>query len=215
MIIDPSDSRVVAGPVPYQVLTAVVIPRPIGFISSISRSGMVNLAPFSFFNAVCGTPPMVMFAAMNRNPAKDSLTNVRETGDFVANAVSREIAEKMNLTAGDYPHGVNEFDVAGLTAIPSDLVRAPRLLESPVNMECRVRQIINAGPNSAETYLVLGEVVRFHVRDTVIGPDGVIDPGKLDLVGRLGGTSYVSIKDRFDLIRPVINPAEWQDKIAR
>jgi flavin reductase (DIM6/NTAB) family NADH-FMN oxidoreductase RutF len=212
MIIDP---KTVSAPIAYQVLTGAVIPRPIGFISSISKSGVVNLAPFSFFNAVCGEPPMVIFAPMNRNPTKDTLINVRETMEFVANIVSREIAEKMNLTSGDYPYGVSEFEVAGLTPVPSDLVRPPRVLESPVNMECKVHQIIEVSSKPWGGSLVLGEVVRFHVRDSIIDKDLFIDPDKLDPIARMGGPSYSTIHDRFDMIRPVINPADWKDKAAK
>ncbi len=211
MIIDP---KTIPVPIAYQVLTSVVIPRPIGFISSISNAGLVNLAPFSFFNAVCGEPPMVMFAPVNRNPSKDTLINVRETGEFVVNIVSREIAEKMNLTAGDYPYGANEFEIAGLTAAPCEVVRPPRVLESPVNMECKVHQIIEVSSQSWGGHLILGEVVRFHVRDSIIDKDMFVDPDKLHAVARLGGPSYSTTKDRFDMIRPVIDRANWKPRTA-
>jgi flavin reductase (DIM6/NTAB) family NADH-FMN oxidoreductase RutF len=206
MIIDP---KTIPAPIAYQVLTGAVIPRPIGFISSISKSGLVNLAPFSFFNAVCGEPPMVIFAPMNRKPVKDTLINVKETGEFVANIVSRDIAEQMNITAGDYPYGVNEFEVSGLTPLPCNLVRPPRVKESPVNMECKVQQIIEVSSKPWGGHLVLGEVVLFHVRDDIIDRDLFIDPDKLNPIARMGGPSYSTIKDRFDMIRPVINPEDW------
>lgn len=204
VIIDPQS---IPAPVAYRVLTGAIIPRPIGFISSISTAGDVNLAPFSFFNAVCAEPPMVMFATTNRDPAKDTLVNVTETGDFVVNIVSREIAEKMNLTAGDYPRGANEFGIAGLTAVPGDLVRPPRVLESPVNMECKVRQIIQVSSKPWGGHLILGEVVRFHVRDSIIDGDLLIDSAMLDAIGRISGPSYSTIRDRFDMIRPAIDLA--------
>jgi len=207
MVIDPKS---IPAPIAYQVLTGAVIPRPIGFISSISNAGLVNLAPFSFFNAVCGEPPMVIFAPMNRNPSKDTLINVTETGEFVANIVSRDIAEQMNLTAGDYPYGANEFEISGLTAVPSDLVRPPRVLESPVNMECKVHQIINVSSKPWGGHLILGEVVRFHVRDSIIDKNMFIDPDKLDPVARMGGPSYSTIKDRFDMVRPMIDRNTWK-----
>ena len=207
MIIDPTT---ISPPMVYRVLTGAILPRPIGFISSISSAGAVNLAPFSFFNAVCAEPPMLLFAATNRSPAKDTLVNAGETGEFVANIVSREIAGRMNLTGGDYPHGANEFEIAGLTAVPSDLVRAPRVLESPVNMECKVHQIIEASSKPWGGQLVLGEVVRFHVRDSIIDKDLFIDPGELDAIGRMSGTSYSTIRDRFDMIRPSIDAAQWK-----
>ena len=139
MIIDP---QAVSASLAYQLLTTTVIPRPIGFISSLSPEGVANLAPFSFFNAVCGEPPMIMFAASNRQPLKDTLRNVHAMREFVVNIVSEEIVEQMNLTAADYAPHVSEFDVCGLTPVPSDLVRPPRVLESPVNLECRVHNII-------------------------------------------------------------------------
>lgn len=201
MIIDP---HTVSGSVCYQLLTGAVIPRPIGFISSISMDGISNLAPFSFFNAVCGEPPMVMFSASNRHPQKDTLRNVTATREFVVSIVSEEIAEQMNLTAGDYSPDVSEFDIAGLTAIPSDLVKPPRVLESPVNMECKVHDIIQVSQKSLGGSVVIGEVVRFHVRDSIIDKDMFIDPDKLKPVARLGGPSYSRIRDRFDMIRPAV-----------
>ncbi len=209
MVIDPKD---VSAPIAYQILTGAVIPRPIGFISSISASGCVNLAPFSFFNAVCGEPPMVIFAPMNRKPPKDTLLNVQETGEFVANIVNREIAEKMNVCSGDYPYGANEFEICGLTAVPSDLIRPPRVKESPVNMECKVRQIIEVSSKPWGGHLILGEVIRFHVRDSIIDKDLFIDPDKLDPIARMGGPSYSTIHDRFDMIRPVIDRDNWKQE---
>ena len=201
MIIDP---HTVSGSVAYQLLTGAVIPRPIGFISSISVEGIANLAPFSFFNAVCGEPPMVMFAASNRHPQKDTLRNVTATREFVVSIVSEEIAQQMNLTAGDYSPDVSEFEIAGLTPIPSDLVKPPRVLESPVNMECKVHDIIQVSQKPLGGSVVIGEVVRFHVRDSIIDKDMFIDPDKLKPVARLGGPSYSRIRDRFDMIRPVV-----------
>jgi flavin reductase (DIM6/NTAB) family NADH-FMN oxidoreductase RutF len=190
----------------YTVLTGAIIPRPIGFISSISADGHVNLAPFSFFNAVCGEPPMVIFAPMNRNPPKDTLLNVKATGEFVVNIVSESIAEQMNLTAGDYPPNVNEFEVSKLTPVPSQLVRPPRVAESPVNMECKVRQIIELSDKPWGGHLILGEVLLFHVYDEII-VDSVnyfIDPDKLSAIGRMGGPQYSKIHDRIEMVRPVI-----------
>jgi flavin reductase (DIM6/NTAB) family NADH-FMN oxidoreductase RutF len=201
VIVDP---KLVPAPIAYQILTGSVIPRPIGFISSISAEGIVNLAPFSFFNAICGEPPMVMFCPMRRRPPKDTLLNVTATREFVANIVSREMAEAMNLTAGEYTAEVNEFEVSGLTPVASQMVRPPRVAESPVSMECKVTQIIEVSEKPWGGSLVIGEVVLFHVRDNIIGKDMVIDPGKLNPVARLGGPSYSTVKDRFDMIRPAI-----------
>ena len=201
VIIDP---QTVPVSIAYQVLTSAVVPRPIGFISSLSPEGVANLAPFSFFNAVCGEPPMIMFSASNRHPLKDTLRNVHAMREFVVNIVSEEIVQAMNLTAGDYAPDVSEFDVSGLTPVPSDLVRPPRVLESPVNMECRVHDIVEVSARPMGGSIVIGEVVRFHVRDSIIDKDMFIDPDKLNPVARLGGPSYSRIRDRFDMLRPVV-----------
>jgi len=201
VIIDP---QAVSASLAYQLLTTTVIPRPIGFISSLSPEGVANLAPFSFFNAVCGEPPMIMFAASNRQPLKDTLRNVHAMREFVVNIVSEEIVEQMNLTAADYAPHVSEFDVCGLTPVPSDLVRPPRVLESPVNLECRVHNIIEVSSKPMGGSVVIGEVIRFHVQDSIIDKDMFIDPEKLKPVARLGGPSYSRIRDRFDMLRPAV-----------
>jgi flavin reductase (DIM6/NTAB) family NADH-FMN oxidoreductase RutF len=201
VIIDP---QAVPVAIAYRLLTSAVIPRPIGFVSSLSPEGVANLAPFSFFNAVCGEPPMVMFCTANRLPLKDTLLNVRATREFVVNIVSEEIAQQMNLTAADHPPHVSEFGISGLTPIPSDLVKPPRVLESPVNMECRVHDIIEVSAKPMGGSIVIGEVVRFHVRDSIIDKEMFIDPDKLNPVARLGGPSYSRIRDRFDMVRPVV-----------
>jgi len=201
VIIDP---KTIPAPIAYQILTGAVIPRPIGFISSVSTEGVVNLAPFSFFNAICGEPPMVMFCPMNRRPPKDTLLNVTATREFVANIVSREIAEAMNLTAADYAFEINEFDVSGLTPMPSQIVKPPYVKESPVSMECKAVHIIELSDKPWGGTIIIGEVVLFHVRDSIIDKDLFIDPDKLDPIARMGGPSYSTIKDRFDMIRPVL-----------
>jgi flavin reductase (DIM6/NTAB) family NADH-FMN oxidoreductase RutF len=198
------DPKTVPASISYQLLTATVIPRPIGFISSISAAGIVNLAPFSFFNAICGEPPMIMFCPVNRRPQKDTLLNVQTTREFVANIVTEEIAQQMNLTAGDYAPDVSEFDICGLTPVASDIVKPPRVLESPVNMECKVFDIIEVSDKPGGGSVVIGEVVRFHVLDSMISKDMIIDPQGLHPIGRLGGSSYIHVHDRFNMIRPVI-----------
>ena len=201
MIIDP---QAVPVSIAYQILTSAVVPRPIGFISSLSPEGVANLAPFSFFNAVCGEPPMIMFCTANRHPLKDTLRNVQTLGEFVVNIVSEEIAQQMNLTAGDYAPDISEFEVSGLTPVPSDLVQPPRVLESPVNLECRVHEIMKISDKPMGGSIVIGEVIRFHVRDSIIDKDMFIDPDKLKPIARLSGPSYSRIRDRFDMIRPVV-----------
>lgn len=198
MIIDPASVPYTTS---YKLLIGSIVPRPIGFISTISAEGGYNVAPFSFFNAICGEPPVVCFACGNRTPPKDSLANVRATGEFVVNIVSEEIAEKMNACSGDYPAGVDEFAISGLTPVKSDLIRAPRVLESHVNMECKVMQIIEVSTLPRGGSLVIGEVVRFHVDDSIVD-NFRIDPEKLKAVGRMGGDGYSRTRDRFEMPRP-------------
>jgi len=199
VIIDPASIPAANA---YKILIGAIVPRPIGFISTVSSGGVFNLAPFSFFNGVCGDPPVVCFAPNARTPRKDTLVNIQATGEFVVNIVSEEIAEQMNLCSGNYPPEVDEFRVSGLTPVASDIVRPPRVLESHVNMECKALQVIEVSTRPWGGSLVLGEVVRFHVDDAIIDSRFRIDPDKLRAIGRMGGTSYTRTRDRFDMIRP-------------
>jgi flavin reductase (DIM6/NTAB) family NADH-FMN oxidoreductase RutF len=185
----------------YKLLIGSIVPRPIAFVSTVSPEGTRNLAPFSFFNAVCANPPVVTFASGVREPPKDTLANVRATGEFVVNIVTEEIAEKMNLTAGEYPHGVDEFAIAGLTPVPSVLVKPPRVGESPVNMECKLIQIVDISTRPLGGSLVIGEVVRFHL-DAAITDNLRIDASKLRAIGRMGGNEYTRTSCRFEMVRP-------------
>ncbi|HUK24564.1 MAG TPA: flavin reductase family protein [Terriglobales bacterium] len=195
----------------YRLLISSVAPRPIGWISTISAAGQPNLAPFSFFNAVCGKPPMLVFGTGMRTaraeggPAtleiKDTLRNVRETREFVANVVTYELAERMNLTSGEYVSSVNEFEVAGLTARPSTVVGPPMVAESPVNFECQLYQIVEFSSQPGGGSLVIGEIVYLHVNDALM-KEGWLDANALDLIGRMGGTQYSRTAERFDMVRP-------------
>jgi flavin reductase (DIM6/NTAB) family NADH-FMN oxidoreductase RutF len=198
VILDPSK---VSATDAYRLLITAIVPRPIAFVSTISKDGIYNLAPFSFFNGFCGDPPIVGFSP-NNNPPKDSLVNARETGEFVVNIVTEDIAEKMNLTSGRYPPDVDEFQVSKLTPVPSVIVKAPRVLESPINMECKVMQIIDLSTRPEANSLVLGQVVFFHVDDAVLDERGRIDPLKLRALGRLGGTAYCRTTDLLHMTRP-------------
>ena len=194
-----------------RVLTGVIVPRPIAFVSSVSAAGLVNLAPFSFFNAVAYDPPTVVFsvsrfAGDQRHKRKDTLANIEETGEFVVNVVVDDIAEAMNKTAAEYPTEVNEFQVAGLTPVPSDIVRPPRVAESPVNMECRLNQVVPIGEGSRQHGLVIGEIVLMHLRDDIINGHR-IDHRRLRPTGRLAGNMYCHTLDVFELVRPVYEPA--------
>jgi flavin reductase (DIM6/NTAB) family NADH-FMN oxidoreductase RutF len=206
MQIDPATTAPAAI---YKLLIGCVVPRPIAWVSTISTDGVLNLAPFSFFMAITNDPPTLAFSAGPRPDAsgahartkKDTVRNVEATGDFVVNAVDDALAEAMNLTSGEYPADVDEFALAGLTAAPGVKVKAPRVLEAPISMECRMTQIIpvGRGPHS----LVLGEIVHFHVRDDVYDArTGRIDISALRPVGRLAGHQYTRVHDIFSMVRP-------------
>lgn len=198
VIIDPAT----AAPLNiYKLLVGAVVPRPIAFVSTISPEGVTNLAPFSFFTVASANPPVLCFTASFREPRKDTLVNIRATREFVVNIVSEEFAPKMNVTSGEYPYGVDEFAMSGLTPAPSDLVRPPRVKESHVNMECRLLQTIEVSNQPMGGTLILGQVVRFHV-DGAMVEEFRIDPEKLGAVGRMAGNTYCRTSDRFEMIRP-------------
>ena len=190
-------------------MIGAIVPRPIAFVSSLDVRGVRNLAPFSFFNGVSAAPPVVLFCAAVRRedrerglgPHKDTLLNVIDTREFVINVVTESIAEKMNLTSAQVPPDVDEFELSGLTPLPSELVKPPRVAESPVQMECRLRQIVEISEKLHGSTIVLGDVLRFHVREDVV-ENFRIDADKLAAIGRMGGPTYVRTRDRFDLERP-------------
>jgi flavin reductase (DIM6/NTAB) family NADH-FMN oxidoreductase RutF len=188
----------------YKLLIGAVVPRPIAFVSTLSREGIPNLAPFSFFTAVSANPPVICFCPVRRPgpaPYKDTLSNIVATGEFVVNIVSEEFAAKMNATSAEFPPEVDEFQASGLTPVPSDLVRPPRVAESHIQMECKLYLTIEIGELPGSGNLVLGEVVRFHVDDPYFD-DFKIDPDKLRPIGRMGGSTYTRTTDRFEMLRP-------------
>jgi flavin reductase (DIM6/NTAB) family NADH-FMN oxidoreductase RutF len=193
----------------YKLMIGAIVPRPIAFVSSLDVRGVRNLAPFSFFNGVSADPPVVLFCASVRRgdpqrgvgPHKDTLLNVIDTREFVINVVTESIAEKMNLTSAQVPPDVDEFELSGLTPLPSELVKPPRVAESPVQMECRLRQIVEISEKLHGSTIVLGDVLRFHVREDLV-ENFRIDADKLAAIGRMGGPTYVRTRDRFDLERP-------------
>lgn len=196
----------------YSLLLNSVAPRPIAWVSTIDPAGVLNLAPFSFFNVVCVDPPLVGFSPgmrpakqpeTSQGVAKDTLRNIRETKEFVVNVVTYELREAMNLTSGDYDASVNEFEVAKLTAEPSRIVRPPRVAESPVSFECKLYQILDFSNAPTGGSLVIGRIVSIHVTDAYI-KDGKLDRNSLDLVGRMGGTQYTRTTQRFEMLRPKV-----------
>jgi flavin reductase (DIM6/NTAB) family NADH-FMN oxidoreductase RutF len=209
MIVSPSDlphSEL------YGILLNSVAPRPIAWVSTMSALGQPNLAPFSFFNAVCVDPPLLAFAPGHRRSkqpdashgeVKDTLRNVRETREFVVNIVTYELAEAMNLTSGEYDASVNEFEVAKVTAQASKIVRPPRVAESLVSFECKLYQILDFSPRPTSSSLVIGQVVSIHMNDANV-KDGKLDRNSLDLIGRMGGMQYTRTTQRFDMVRPKV-----------
>jgi flavin reductase (DIM6/NTAB) family NADH-FMN oxidoreductase RutF len=191
-------------------LTPVIAPRPIAFVSSVSASGVGNLAPFSFFAMGGQNPQSVAFCPIaNRegNP-KDTLRNVLETGEFVINIVSREMAEQVNQASAPYPFDVDEFDITGFTRVPSELVRPPRVLESPASLECRVFETVPHGEGPQHGTWVIGEVLLLHVADSVLGADGRPDTAKIHPVARMGRTEWAEVTSAniFAQERPKIAP---------
>ena len=201
------DPQIVTPQSIYKLLIGCVVPRPIAWVSSLSEDAIPNLAPFSFFMAVCNNPPTLAFSSGRReDKKKDTVRNIEYTQDFVVNLVDDALAEQMNLTSGEYPPEVDEFALTGLTAAPGIKVKAPRVVEAPISMECRVVQIlpVGHGPHS----LVLGEIVYFHIRDDLYNPStGRIDMHRLHPVGRLAGNLYTHVHDIFEMKRPVENYA--------
>ena len=199
----------------YNILISAVAPRPIAWVSSLSASGQPNLAPFSFFNAVCAKPPLLAFAPAMRSPKqsgaaadpagtpKDTLRNIRETGEFVISIVTFELAEAMNLTSGEYDASINEFEVAKLASAPSKIVRPRRVAESPVSFECKLHQILDFNPGPEGGSLVIGEIVSVHIDERHM-KDGRLDRNSLDLIGRMGGIQYTRTTQRFEMARPKV-----------
>jgi len=185
---------------------SLVVPRPIGWVSSIDGLGRVNLAPFSFFNAVAEDPPMVVFAPNGLKAEgllKDSRRNIEETGEFVCNLATWDLRERMNATSFRYPAGTDEMQAAGLTPAPSRLVRPPRVAEAPVHLECRLWRIITLpSPDPREPNdLVIGEVVGIHIDDTLI-KDGRVDIVAAKPIARLGYSEYTCVDTKFRMRRP-------------
>jgi flavin reductase (DIM6/NTAB) family NADH-FMN oxidoreductase RutF len=178
----------------HQFLLGIVSPRPIAFVSTVDEHGNPNLAPYSFFNAFSSNPPIVVFSSNRRvedNSTKDTLANIRATGEAVINAVSHSIVRQMTVASVQFPKGVDEFSKSGLTPLPSDLVKPFRVAESPAHMECKVRDIITLGERGGAGHLIICDVVRIHLSEAVIDDHNRIDPHKIDLMGRMGRSYYV------------------------
>jgi flavin reductase (DIM6/NTAB) family NADH-FMN oxidoreductase RutF len=201
MIIDVSSADVVTV---YRALVSIVVPRPIAWITTVDLCGRVNLAPFSFFNAFGANPPIVVFSPTLRRDGskKDTLLNLEAVGEFVVNAAVEELALKLNATSAELPRGQSEAECAGLTLVPSAKVLPPRVAQSPVHLEGRVRQIMSMGDGPIAANLVIGEVVLIHIEDRVLDASGQVDPRKLRAIARLGGSDYCRTGDLFQMERP-------------
>jgi flavin reductase (DIM6/NTAB) family NADH-FMN oxidoreductase RutF len=192
----------------YKLMTGLIVPRPVALVSTVDRDGILNVAPFSYFSGVGTNPPTVLFCPSlrsvnsgrfdNRN---DTLRNVEQTGEFVVNVVSEALAGSADAAAADVGPEIDEFKLVGLTPIPSEVVKAPRVAESPAQFECKLIQIVFTGQEDGAGVVVLGEIVRFHVHPD-LEANFRIDPDKLNAVGRMAGNTWARTLDRFDLTKP-------------
>ncbi|MDB5353394.1 MAG: hypothetical protein JWN86_4641 [Planctomycetota bacterium] len=189
----------------YQFLVGIVTPRPIGWVTTIDAEGQVNLAPFSFYNVFGANPPVAVFSPTLRRDGtrKDTLLNVEATGEFVLNAAVESLTQAVVLSSAELPRGESEVELAGLTLLPSVMVRPPRIAESPAHFECRLRQVVPIGDGPTAANLVIGEIIAIHVDDSILDDLGRVDPHKLKSIGRLGGDWYCRTSDLFTVKRPV------------
>ena len=188
----------------YHALIGIVTPRPIAWVTTLNANGVVNLAPFSFFNAFGSNPPIVVFSPTLRRDGskKDTLRNLEARGEFVLNAAVESLAQQVNLSSKELPPEESEVTLTGLHVVASIKVAPPRIAESPVHMEARVRQIIPCGNGPIAANLVIGEVVAMHINDAVLDASGRVDPRKLRPIARLGGDYYCRTTDLFEMKRP-------------
>jgi flavin reductase (DIM6/NTAB) family NADH-FMN oxidoreductase RutF len=176
----------------YQWLASTVTPRPVAWVSTLSHSGEGNLAPFSFFQVITGDPPTVMISPLHRGDGglKDTVLNIQATGEFVISLVPFALVDAMNECSASYPHGVSEFERAGVAPAASTRVKPPRVAASPVSLECMAVQCQPYPADRPSCHVILGRVLAMHIDDAVLGADGRVDPVRLDLVSRMGGDWY-------------------------
>jgi flavin reductase (DIM6/NTAB) family NADH-FMN oxidoreductase RutF len=203
MIFDPNE-------IPFQethkLMIGSIVPRPIAFVSTQSKNGKNNVAPFSYFNGVCSKPPTIMFAPARRGwdgEEKDTLINIRDTEEFVVNIVSESFAEKMVMCATDFDSGVDEFEISGLNTADSQKIKPPRVEEAKISFECKLNQIIEIGDGSAGSgFVVIGTIVLFHIDDDIYD-NGRILLNQLEPLGRLAGNWYTRLTDTLKIVRKV------------
>lgn len=217
MKIDPKE---ISTPKLHGLMLGTIGPRPIAFASTIDREGNVNLSPFSFFNVFSANPPMLIFSPARRvrdNTQKHTLENAMETREVVISVVTHGIVEQMSLSSTEYGKGVNEFVKSGLTEVPSERIKPPRVGESPASYECIVRDVIHLGEEGGAGNLILCEVVLAHIDDAILDANGKPDPYQLDLVGRMGGDWYTRANGEalFTLPKPIREKGIGVDKIPQ
>jgi len=191
---------------PHNPFKSCIVPRPIGWISSISADGDVNLAPYSFFNGVCGEPPMMMFGANGNTTSrrKDSLANVEETGEFVCNMSTWDLRDQMNTSSASVGADINEFDLAGLEMEPSELVKVPRVKVAPIHMECKLFKVVDLPSENPSAYtnaMVIGHVIGIHINDNVL-VEGMINIEGIMPLARMGYKDYTHVEKVFTMDRP-------------
>ena len=211
MFFEPKDAtrdKLKAIGLAFNPFKAIVAPRPIGWVTTVSRAGSVNLAPFSFFNAVASDPPVVVYGANGTHEAdggeKDSLRNVRETGEFVCNLATWELRSQMNLTSTPAPPGTDEMQAVGLERLASRLVKPPRVAGSPAHLECKLHQVVDLPPdprNGARNTMVVGVVIGIHIDDAFV-VNGRFDTAGARPIGRMGYYEYAVLTEAFEMKRP-------------
>ena len=200
-------------------LLSAVSPRPIAFASTVDEDGNVNLSPFSFFNVFSANPPILIFSPARRvrdNTTKHTLENVLKTKEVVINIVNFEMVQQMSLSSTEYPNGVNEFVKAGFTQVASDMVKPPRVGESPVQFECKVNDVIALGAKGGAGNLIIAEVVKLHIKESILDAEGKIDAVKIDTVARMGANWYNRSKEgMFEVLKPIRTMGIGVDALPR
>ena len=203
MIYDPTEHPLLET---HKLMIGSIVPRPIAFVSTLSKDGFENLAPFSYFNGICSNPPSIMFCPARRGydgKTKDTLNNIRDTEEFAVNIVSEDFAEQMVSTSTDFEPEVNEFEISGLTPEPCQKIAPPKVAEAKISFECKLNQIVpvgNEGPGGG--FVIIGPIVLFHIDDDVY-EDGYINLEKLRPIGRLAGNMYTRTTDKLEIIRKI------------
>ncbi len=187
----------------YNLLVSAVVPRPIAFITSMNKKGKVNAAPYSFFNAIASSPPLVIISAARKKGAmKHTAENILDVKEFVVNIVTEEWLQSMKISSADFPPEISELERSSLTLAPSVTIRTPRIAESPVNLECTLYRHLEVGNEPVD--LIIGEITQFHVKDELYSL-GAIDQKKLKPVARMGGKYYATIENLFEMERPLLS----------